>query len=70
MSLKKELVKRLGRPTTTPEARTNIVGVRLNDTELKAFTDWCFRYDISLSDCIREALTILSVIPDNPKQKQ
>lgn len=58
--------KKLGRPLASPEPRENLVTIRLNSTELKALTDYSWRYDTSVSDVIRDSLMLLSVIPDNP----
>jgi hypothetical protein len=58
--------KKLGRPLTSPEPRENLVGVRLNNTELQALESYCWRYDTSISNVIRDCLMLLSVIPDNP----
>ena len=54
-----------GRPSATPEVRENIVAIRLNSTELDALNSYCFRYDTSISDVLRDALMVLSVIPDD-----
>lgn len=59
--------KQKGRPCTSPLPREEVVAFRVNSVELKALNDYCFRYDMSSSDVIRDALMILSVIPDNPK---
>ena len=57
--------KKLGRPLATPEPRDNSVTIRLNSKELKNLEDWCWRYDLSISDCLRDSLMILGVIPDD-----
>ena len=55
-----------GRPRTTPQTRDNLVGVRLNDLELECLSRYAWRYEQSVSDVIRDALMLLSVIPENP----
>ena len=62
MSTKK---KRKGRPLSSPMPRDNLIGVRLNDKEVECLSSYAWRYDISLSEVIRQALEILSVIPEN-----
>ena len=59
--------KKKGRPLQTPEQRSNIIGLRLNDTEVRALGNYAWRYDLSMSDVIRESLMILGVLPDCPK---
>lgn len=63
MSKKKS---KLGRPLNSPLPRDQLIAVRLNKKELECLEAWCMRYDTSVSDAVREALMILSVIPDNP----
>ena len=58
--------KKLGRPLASPEPRDNLVSVRFNNTELRALEGYCWRYDTSIADVIRDSLMLLSVIPDNP----
>lgn len=55
-----------GRPLASPEPRDVSITIRLNKTEYEAMNTWCFRYDISVSECIRSLLEIHSIIPDNP----
>ena len=57
--------KKKGRPLDSPKVRDNIVSLRLNSTELDALSRYCFRYDTSASVVIRDALMVLSVIPDD-----
>lgn len=57
---------KLGRPLESPEPRDNSITIRLNSTELKSLETWAFRYDQSISDVVRNALMLLSVIPENP----
>ena len=58
--------KKRGRKLASPQPRDNVVSVRFNDTELHALNTYCFRYDTSLSDVIRDALDVVGVIPTNP----
>ena len=60
--------KKIGRPRTTPLTRNNLVGVRLNDLELECLAGYAWRYEQSVSDVVRDALMVLSVIPENPLQ--
>ena len=53
-----------GRPLDTPLVRDHVLGIRLNDQELKALSTYCWRYDKSYSEVIRDSLQLLSVIPD------
>ena len=58
--------KRKGRPLSSPLPRDQVVTLRLNRKELECLEAYCFRYDTSFSETIRQALQILSVIPENP----
>ena len=60
--------KKIGRPLSSPLPRQEKVDFRLNKIEYQALNEHCWRYDISVSDCIRDLLMIHSVIPDNPIQ--
>ena len=57
--------KKRGRPLSSPLVRDNLVGIRLNKKELQALSLYCWRYETSLSETIRDALQILCVIPEN-----
>jgi len=57
--------KRKGRPLASPEHRINLITIRLKDTELKCLSNWCNRYDQSVSDVIRDVLMIHSIIPES-----
>lgn len=61
--------KKAGRPLKSPELRDNILSFRLNSTELKCLEAWVHRYDTSVGDVVRDSLSLLSVIPDNPIRK-
>ena len=63
---KPKLKAKLGRPLQSPEPRCTNVVFRLNPTEYKALETAAWRYDVSTSQIIREALMVLGVIPDNP----
>ena len=58
--------KKRGRKLTSPEIRDNLITIRLNETELKCLTQYCWRYDVSMSETIRDALEILGILPVNP----
>lgn len=60
--------KKAGRPLDSPEPRDQKVDFRLNKTEYDCLTQWCWRYDMSVSDCIRDLMMIHSIIPENPIQ--
>ncbi len=55
-----------GRPLSSPLVRDKSVAVRLNKKELQALSFYSLRYHASVSDVIRDALAVLSVIPENP----
>ena len=55
-----------GRPLESPLPRDQVITLRLNSKELESLNTYAFRYDQSISDVIRDALMILSVIPTNP----
>lgn len=55
-----------GRPLTSPQVRDKLVGLRLNETELKCLTGYAGRYEMSVSDVIRLCLETFSVTPINP----
>ena len=57
---------KMGRPLQSPLPRNDSVTIRLNETEMECLQRYCWRYDRSVSDVIRDALMVLSVIPDNP----
>ena len=57
--------KKLGRPLASPERRDEICAIRLNSTELNCLSTYAWRYSMSCSDVIREALMVLSVIPES-----
>ena len=50
----------------SPEARCTNVVFRLNPTEYKALEQAAWRYDVSTSQIIRDALEVLGIIPTNP----
>ena len=56
--------KKKGRPLASPLPRDNFVSLRLNSVEAKALNDYAWRYDMSMGEVIRQALMILSVIPE------
>ena len=58
--------KRRGRKLASPLVRDNLITIRLNQVELKSLTTYCWRYDVSMSETIRDSLVVLGVLPDNP----
>ena len=57
--------KKKGRPLNSAMVRDNSVTIRLNSKELESLNSYCFRYDTSISDVLRDCLMILGVIPDD-----
>ena len=57
-----------GRPLESPLARDHLIAIRLNKHELDCLEGYCERYDTSISDVVRDALMLLSVIPSNPNR--
>ena len=55
-----------GRPLSSPLLRQNRVDFRLNDVELNSLKSYAQRYEMSVSDVIRECLETLAVTPSNP----
>ena len=53
--------KKLGRPLKGGAALTEQVNFRLTENEAQCLKDYSWRYDMSPSEVIREALYILSV---------
>jgi len=60
-----QIKKRRGRPPASPLIRDTSVTIRLNSKELASLNMWCERYDTSISDCLRDCLMIMSIIPDD-----
>ena len=58
-----------GRPLSSPLPRDQVVTLRLNTKEQECLDNYCYRYDISISEVIRQLLMLHSVIPDNPKDQ-
>jgi len=54
-----------GRPLSSPLVRDNIVTFRLNSKELDALNNWTWRYDVGISNTLRDLLMIHSIIPDS-----
>lgn len=66
MSKRKRIVKhKLGRPLASPLPRDENVNIRLNSREKECLDLWCWRYDLSASECIRQLMMIHSVIPES-----
>ena len=61
-----QIKKRRGRPPSSPLIRDTTVSFRLNSKEVCALESYAERYDQGISDVIRDALSLLSIIPDNP----
>ena len=55
-----------GRPLSSPLVRDQCVNIRLNSREFECLQNYTWRYDLSVSELIRQLLMIHSVIPDNP----
>ena len=57
--------KKKGRPLATPLPRDNSITIRLNSAELQNLLDWAFRYDVSVSEVVRDSLMLFSIIPES-----
>ena len=57
---------KIGRPLSSPQKRTESVTLRLNPKELECLQSYAWRYECSVSDVVRDCLSLLSVVPDNP----
>ena len=62
---RKLMKKKMGRPLASPEPRGELCALRLNSTEFDCLNTYAWRYDQSVSDVIRQALMILSIIPES-----
>lgn len=56
--------KKLGRKLLREEPLTENLNVRLTPNDMQVLRDYCWRHDVSASHVIRDALSILCVIPD------
>ena len=57
--------KKKGRPIESPMPRDSVIGIRMNDTEVKCLSDYAWRYEMSMSEVVRQSLELLSIIPVN-----
>ena len=57
-------MKTPGRPTRASEASTAKRSFRLTERESEILSDYCWRYEQTPSQVIRDCLNILGVIPD------
>lgn len=55
---------KVGRPLRRQAPSTEKLSVRLNENEMLVLRDYCWRYDVSASDVVRDALAVMGVIPD------
>ena len=55
---------KVGRPLRRHSAATDKLSVRLTEHEMEVLRNYCWRHDLSASHVVRDALAILSVIPD------
>ena len=55
---------KVGRPLRRHSVANEKLSVRLTEHEMKVLRDYCWRYDVSASDTVRDALAVLGVIPD------
>ena len=58
--------KKQGRPLESPLPRDVVINLRLNSLEDECLSSYAWRYDQSVSEVIRQALMVLSIIPTNP----
>lgn len=56
--------KKLGRRLLREQPLSQHLNVRLTPSEMQVLRDYCWRYDCSASDIVRDSLAILGVIPD------
>lgn len=56
--------KKLGRRLLREQPLTENLNVRLTPTDMEVLRNYCWRHDLSASHVIRDALAILSIIPD------
>jgi len=56
--------KKVGRPLRRHSPATEKLTVRLTEHEMETLRRYCWRHDLSASFVVRDALAILSVIPD------
>lgn len=61
--------KKRGRPLESPLPRDTLINLRLNSREAECLQMYSWRYDVSMSEVIRQALMILSIIPENTVHK-
>ena len=63
--MSKRRKNKVGRPQLPKgEQRSEYLTIRLTEHELYCLRTYVDRYDISTGHCIREALKILSILPD------
>ena len=53
-----------GRPMRADDVSEKRVSFRLSPHEKEILDDYCWRYECSMSDVIRDALDILGVVPN------
>ena len=56
--------KKLGRRLSREQPLSEQLNVRLTSTDMEILRDYCFRYDVTASHVIRDALAILCIVPD------
>ena len=56
--------KKLGRRLSREQPLDKHLNVRLTANDMDVLRDYCWRYDVSASHVIRDALAVLCVIPD------
>ena len=61
---KRKLGKKLGRRLLREQPLDQQLNVRLTQRDMDVLRDYCWRYDVSASNVIRDALAILGIIPD------
>ena len=55
---------KVGRPLRRHSVATEKLSVRLTEHEMEVLRDYCWRYDTSASDAVRNALAVMGIIPD------
>lgn len=56
--------KKVGRPLRRGTNATEKLSVRLTPEEMSILRDYCWRFDVSPSHAVRDALAITGAIPD------
>ena len=61
---KNKTKNKVGRPLRRQSPADQILTIRLTATEKQVLRDFCWRYDTSASDAVRDAMAVMGIIPD------